>query len=215
MQLKYWNFSDLQADSLAFPADDELHIWTLETEKLGKMHKSPDSRAVLTHILSHMLNVPEPSISLGFGAHGKPFLVSPEHEPPLHFNISHSGKYIVLAFSTSPIGIDIEYLDRDTKIDQMAHRFFHLTEQKLISTSEDCNKKKQFFRIWTIKEAFLKAIGTGITIPTNSFYATEINKNSFHINAVDKKDQEEYSSWTLQAVHAPDNYICTICYQDS
>lgn len=230
MQLRYWNFADLQADSLPFPEENELHIWTLHRTDIDNMHKELNSRAILKHILSHYLNVPETAILLDAGTYGKPFLSAPVHEPPIYFNLSHSGDYIVLIFSTVQVGIDIEYMNRNVKIEKMAQRFFHPVEYEALSHLGSRNKKKHFFLLWTIKEAFLKGLGTGLRLPTDSFYATPGSDELYYITVTkqiedtpvpctgihsSKKIQEEYSSWILQTVSAPENYICTIAYRIS
>lgn len=230
MRIRYWDFADLQADSLPFPASDELHIWTLQTAHMDNLHKSHRSHAILTPILSHYLKVPETAILLGAGAHGKPFLAAPLHEPPIYFNLSHSGDYMVLIFSTVEVGIDIEYVDRDTKIDKMARRFFHPVEYETLLSLDVRNKKKHFFVLWTIKEAFLKGLGTGLSLSTSSFYAAPAGNDSFYIISAaedeapvsadfdmpgNQKIQEEYSSWTLQTIPAPEDYVCTIAYRIS
>lgn len=230
MRIRYWDFADLQADSPTFPASDELHIWTFKTSYMDNLHKSHKSRAILTHILSRYLKVPETAVLLDVNAHGKPFLAVPLHEPPIYFNLSHSGDYMVLIFSIVEVGIDIEYTNRNTKIEKMARRFFHPAEYETLLNLDGSNKKKHFFTLWTIKEAFLKGLGCGLSLSTSSFYATPAGKDSFYIIAADedkaqvstdsaindnKKIQEEYSSWTLQTIPAPENYICTIAYRIS
>lgn len=76
----------------------------------------------------------------------------------VEFNVSHSGKYVVLSKGEKPVGVDIEILQRGKN--KIAHRFFTLDECVQIDRSYD--KDRTFTRIWTLKEAFLKCIGTGI-----------------------------------------------------
>lgn len=75
------------------------------------------------------------------------------------FNISHSGKYVVLTKGgTEPVGVDIELMQRGNK--HIAPRFFTLDECVQIDRSYDPDKT--FTQIWTLKEAFLKCIGSGV-----------------------------------------------------
>lgn len=76
----------------------------------------------------------------------------------IEFNISHSGKYVVLTTGTEPVGVDIELMQRGNK--HIAPRFFTLDECVQIDQSYDPDKT--FTEIWTLKEAFLKCIGSGI-----------------------------------------------------
>ena len=84
--------------------------------------------------------------------HGKPMMDG------LFFNISHSGDYIAVAIGDSPVGIDVETkTDPDLKITE---RFYSEEEQRVVRTAED--PEKEFRRLWTRKEAYVKCTGTGI-----------------------------------------------------
>ncbi|MGN0459628.1 MAG: 4'-phosphopantetheinyl transferase family protein [Ruminococcus sp.] len=87
-----------------------------------------------------------------YGIGGKPQALE------THFNVSHSGKYVVLSISDEPVGVDIELMQRGRK--KIASRFFTLEENIQIDQSYDPDRT--FTRLWTLKEAFLKCIGTGI-----------------------------------------------------
>ena len=89
---------------------------------------------------------------------GKPYL--PAH-PEVHFNLSHSGHWAVCAISRDPVGVDVE-LPRCTA--KIAHRFFQPEELDGLELVPD-----QLNRLWAAKEAFVKALGGGLTIPLNSF----------------------------------------------
>lgn len=83
----------------------------------------------------------------------------------LYVNLSHSGEYAVCAVHNKDVGIDIQHI-RECDIN-LAKRFFSAEEYEYINRFE--NKNNAFFEIWTKKESFVKAIGTGLTIPLNSF----------------------------------------------
>lgn len=86
---------------------------------------------------------------------------------PLKFNISHSGEYLVCAFSKKEIGVDIQRIkDIDLKI---AKRFFAKNEYSYINSMPENEKVDAFFRLWVLKESFIKAVGKGMFIPLNSF----------------------------------------------
>lgn len=93
--------------------------------------------------------------NFAYTGYGKPYL---SDYPNVHFNISHSGKYVACAVSDKPIGIDIQKIcecDFD-----VAKRVCNEKELKQIENSED--KASEFTKLWTQKEAVLKMIGTGI-----------------------------------------------------
>lgn len=84
---------------------------------------------------------------------GKPFV-----ENGYKFNITHSGNYVIVAFSQQEVGVDLEEI---ASVDANALAdYFHSDEQQFIQHST--NKKLAFFQVWTRKEAYLKAIGIGV-----------------------------------------------------
>lgn len=101
--------------------------------------------------------IPASSQSFDQTSLGKPFL---RENPHLHFSLSHSGPWAVCAVGDAPLGVDVE-LPRCTM--EIAQRFFHPSE---LPETED---KDFLLRLWTAKEAFVKAMGGGLTIPLDCF----------------------------------------------
>ncbi len=101
----------------------------------------------------------------GHGAFGKPFFINAQD---IHFSISHSGNKVAVAFSDSEVGCDIEMIgDADLTLAQM---FFSRSEyETLLSMGEELERRKAFFRCWTLKESYMKAIGKGLNIAPESF----------------------------------------------
>ena len=90
--------------------------------------------------------------------YGKPYFINAEK---LHFSISHSGDYAMVVMSDKEIGCDIQQI-KDVNL-RIADRFFTADECEYVKSTED------FFRIWALKESFIKAVGKGLAIPLNSF----------------------------------------------
>ncbi|MGG3526856.1 phosphopantetheine-protein transferase [Bacillus pseudomycoides] len=108
--------------------------------------------------------IPNEDISFKYNQYGKPFI---NHYNDIHFNISHSGKWIVCAFDYQPIGIDVEKI---TPIDlTIAERFFHKKEVDKLMKLDKARRLRYFYNIWTAKESYVKAIGRGLSIPLDSF----------------------------------------------
>ena len=101
----------------------------------------------------------------GYGACGKPFFANAQD---IHFSISHSGSKVAVAFSDSEVGCDIEIIgDIDLNVAQM---FFSRSEyEALLSIREELERRNAFFRCWTLKESYMKAIGKGLNIDSESF----------------------------------------------
>ena len=129
-------------------------------EKVQKFRKSEDkARSVgASWLLQHALEqagVQEPVFAET--ALGKPYL---ENYPHIHFSLSHSGSWAVCAVGDAPLGVDVEQ-PRCTM--EIAKRFFRPDE---LPETED---KDFLLRLWTAKEAFVKALGRGLTVPLDSF----------------------------------------------
>lgn len=91
--------------------------------------------------------------------HGKPYIVG----TPIHYNISHSGQYVVLVTAYSEVGVDIQE-KRSACKESVAKRFFSDKEWKDISKCEsEEDKKDSFYYIWCRKEAYGKYLGTGLS----------------------------------------------------
>ncbi len=96
---------------------------------------------------------------------GKPYL---KDHPEIFFSLSHSGTRAAAVFSDRPCGIDIEKIEGDES--ELAKRFFHEEEYRYLRSLEDVQKRTaDFYRIWTAKESYLKMLGTGLSVPLDSF----------------------------------------------
>lgn len=89
---------------------------------------------------------------------GKPFF---ENIAGLHFNISHSGSEVAIAFSTNPVGFDMEVLDRKRDCLAIAGRFFTAEESREVELAGD-SANELFVKLWTAKESMLKLSGEGL-----------------------------------------------------
>lgn len=97
-----------------------------------------------------------------FNRYGKPFLTD---YPDLHFSLSHSGEYAAAALGYGELGCDIQQIGiLNTRL---LRRFFSESEAEYVLSCN--NPDHEFFRLWAIKESFLKAIGTGLYTPLTSF----------------------------------------------
>ncbi len=97
------------------------------------------------------------------GLWDKPKLTSPQG---VFFNLSHSGEWTVIAISDNEVGVDIQQVKPLNM--RLATRFFSENEQKILAEAGD-DAGQLFYRLWTVKEAYLKAVGTGLSRPLNSF----------------------------------------------
>ena len=92
------------------------------------------------------------------------------------FNLSHSGMYVAAAFGTEDIGVDVELMR--TGKQKIAQRFFAEDERKYL---EKCWTDEAFTGIWTRKEAYIKAVGTGIAMSLDSFSTMEEQVGEYYL----------------------------------
>jgi 4'-phosphopantetheinyl transferase len=117
-------------------------------------------RALLRTALGEQLGRDPRSLRLQRNADGKPALFDADG---WHFNLSHSRDWVALALSRDgEIGIDVESSERRNDIDGIARRFFRPEESAWLQTLPEAHRRCEFFRIWTLKEATVKALGRGI-----------------------------------------------------
>ena len=138
-------------------------------ERIDRMHFEKDKYLSLGAgvLLRKALNdlgfdaVPD----LAYGAHGKPYFPD---LPELHFNLSHSGTKVLCAVSDRSIGCDAEKIGSYNE--KLVRRFFHPEECTLLLSAPDASAQTElFYRLWTLKESFLKATGLGLSLPLDSF----------------------------------------------
>ena len=127
-------------------------------------------RGLLRVLLGRYLQLNPQDIHLVTSEYGKPSLLATQNTLGLHFNLSHAGDYIVFAFTLDQaIGVDIETIRPDFASDEIAERFFSASEYHALSALDKADKPRAFFHTWTCKEAFIKAIGEGLSFPLDQF----------------------------------------------
>ncbi len=122
------------------------------------------ARANLRIILSKYLNLDPQDLNFTYSSKGKPSIATNQQNPDqsLEFNLSHSEDLAVCAVTwNSVVGIDLEYQKPINHIQSLSERFFTQAESQIIQASEYSDQAK-FLKIWTLKEAYLKATGEGL-----------------------------------------------------
>ena len=133
------------------------------------------------------------NVEIGFNEHGKPSFKNSGY----YFNTAHSGNYALCIISDVECGCDIEKIkEYKTKV---ADRFFTIGEKKYLELSND--KDTLFYRLWTLKESYLKCIGKGLSVPLNSFELTSKDNN------IIIKGKESYQFYEFQH----DGYCICFC----
>jgi 4'-phosphopantetheinyl transferase len=127
-------------------------------------HRFISGRGILREILGWLLRTPPRDISFCYGFRGKPSLRGQAKEWRLDFNVSHSGALAVYAVSrNSEVGIDVEHIRPVKRARHLVANFFSPDENGRWSTLPTDQKSEYFIKCWTRKEAYLKAMGIGIS----------------------------------------------------
>jgi 4'-phosphopantetheinyl transferase len=128
------------------------------------------SRGILRLLLSKYLETAPEKLVFKQGEYGKPYVQLNADQLSLQFNISHSKDLALFAFTLrNQIGIDIEYIREDFSYEEIAPRFFSKQESVILSALPKEQRREAFFTCWTRKEAFIKAIGEGLSFPLDRF----------------------------------------------
>lgn len=100
------------------------------------------------------------------GERGRPELLWPEAEPRIRFNLSHTRGLVACAVTTQvDVGVDVEKLDRRVDIDRLAPSAFSDAEREALGRLQGDDRRQRFFELWTLKEAYIKAVGMGLALP--------------------------------------------------
>jgi 4'-phosphopantetheinyl transferase len=122
------------------------------------------SHAVLRSLVSHVTGIPVYELKFRIEPDGKPVL-EPGVGQPVHFSLSRSEELVLIGFAPGPLGVDIEWLEKAMDVEALADYVLSRREQDSFKRLDLRNRRKAFLQCWTIKEAYLKAIGKGLFVP--------------------------------------------------
>ena len=168
-QVIVWSWS-LQAGPLV--GDDAQALLSEDERARQRSFVSPElrrrflaARAGLRTLLGRHLDRDPRSLSFATNEFGKPRLAGDQ----VRFNLSHCEERAVLAISNAEVGIDLER-ERPIEHVDLARRYFHPHEVAAITAScDEAEQRRAFFLVWTLKEAVVKALGTGLSTPLDLF----------------------------------------------
>lgn len=169
-------------------------------------------RAVLRWIVGATLSISPNEVRFQIGPHGKPSL-SGDHGAQLEFNVSHTGDVALIAVAAGrTLGVDVEALDRRVNRDELAARFFSPQECQAYFALDESQRVAAFYRIWTCKEAYLKAIGAGLSFPLGKFSVSAAPDEPPGLLAVEGAP-EETSRWSFVAIDVGDELAAALAVE--
>ena len=166
-------------------------------------------RGALRQILSCYLQTQPETIQFAYTRHGKPYLTESNPEHHLCFNLSHSEQTALFGVSRDQaIGVDLEYI-RPVESLSLADRFFSAREAQRLRSLPVMQQQPAFFQLWTAKEAYLKAIGIGLSQLTQ----IEIDFTAQSPQLVDLQTQSPLTDWTIQPIAMSSNCVAHLAIQ--
>ncbi len=195
------------------PAETIAHYWQSlapeERERADRFHFDRHrrryiiGRGILRERIGLYLKMPPASIELAQTAHGKPYLIGNQ----IYFNVSHSENLGLFAFCReTAVGVDVEKVRPMADLPQIAQRFFAPKESAVLFALPPEQQTAAFFRCWTRKEAFVKAVGEGLSYPLDAFEVTltpDAQARFIHIHG----DSMLAARWHLHHLQPASGYL--------
>ncbi len=164
---------------------------------------------MLRKLLSKYAAVAPQSLVFGRNAYGKPHLAEPA-DSPIQFNMSHTDGMILYAVTRDrPIGVDVEDTQRRGGGIELARRFFAQAEVAALEALPPQAQHDAFFRFWTLKEAYIKALGSGLSIPLQSF-AFSLSEGRPPTVALTKPDDGSPNAWQFAELRLGDRHRAAV-----
>ncbi|OCQ99688.1 4'-phosphopantetheinyl transferase [Oscillatoriales cyanobacterium USR001] len=168
------------------------------------------ARGILRAILSRYLEIKPHQLRFNYSTRGKPEIAENCGVKNLEFNLSHSEEIAIYGITcASKIGIDIEKIRSIDDAEQIAKRFFAARECSWLSEISPSEKPAAFFRLWTCKEAYLKAIGEGLAFGLDRFEISFSSSESPTIISIQGSDRIEIP-WFLQQLTPVSGYVGSV-----
>ncbi len=205
----------------------EVHVWIAELELRGSVDSflatlAPDehtragrfrfplhrnrfiaTRAVRRKLLANYLNRSPGELQFVCNSNGKPALAGDNEW--LHFNVSHSAGLALYAISRErEVGIDVERLRPDMRVEDIAERYFSPQELAEFRDAPSTERVSAFFNCWTRKEAYVKALGTGLSVSLQEFSVPVTGYNPISLLDVQRRD------WLLRPLELGPEYAAAV-----
>ena len=227
-------FSELDPPGapLPKPSGRDVHLWAVdldtgraqvarlakllsndERQRAERFHFDRDrrrfivARGALRTLLGLQAQLSPSRVTFAYGPKGKPSLT---HAPDLHFSLSHSSEQAVIALTFGgPVGVDIEQLREIEDAEDLARRFFSPQEVESFLSIAAERRGRAFFNCWTRKEAFVKALGEGLSLALDSFDVSLSPGEPARLLAIDGEPQKA-QQWCLTRLDLGTDFAGTL-----
>lgn len=200
---------------LAALSPDERSAWDALQ---GRAHAQEQRRHLAGRMLARLalsrhFAVPPTQWSFAPDGYGKPWVVQPWWaRPHLAFNLSHSSGVAVLAVTAGArVGVDVENIAARPAPLHVAARFFSPAEVRQLHACEPVEQPGQFYRCWTAKEAYVKALGRGLSIPLERFSVRPREDGSVDL----RNAPGDTARWHLRQLQPRPDWMVSVCVEDT
>ncbi len=188
-----------------------------EKNRIMRFHFVEDRKRALAGILLFgyaiykEFGIPKDEMKFEKNKYGKPHIVG---KSGVHFNISHSGDYVACAVGGTSVGIDVQE-HKSGGLD-IAERFFSQEEKDALCKAVDSNsnsddtKRKLFYDMWSLKEAYIKCIGMGLSKPLDEFGIVD-RAGEYRLY----ENGEESCEYHFMKYEFDENYSLCVCSKDA
>lgn len=212
--------------------DDEVHVWLAD---LGRAESrieglrsllSPDelkraegfyfyrdwkmytvARGLLRTILASYTGVHPSDLKFAYSPHGKPFLSGVPSDCAVRFNVSHTYRLALYAVTYGrKVGVDVEYRRPHVAIADIAERYFSPREVETFRSLPEHQRGEAFYNCWTRKEAFIKAVGEGLSFPLDAFDVSLTPGEPAALLGI-RHQGRQAAHWTLKGVRPAPGYV--------
>jgi 4'-phosphopantetheinyl transferase len=154
----------------------------------------------LRTILGGYLAIAPAAVEFTLGPRGKPYLQGPGP----FFNLSHSGKLALIGIAQCELGLDVEKVRHLESLTEIAQRHFSPSEFEALCALHGPARELGFYRCWTRKEAYIKAIGEGLSMPLDTFDVTLCEEPQF---LACRDGREDPADWSLLDVSPGPEFV--------
>ena len=161
------------------------------------------AEALLRHALQELHGLTCSELDFKQGAQGKPELRGPSH---IHFNLSHSGAWVMCAMDDHPLGIDVEEIQTRQELPWAS-----ILSPQETARLGDMGSEADFYRLWSLKESYLKALGTGFSLDPRQFWVDLEARPIQVFQTLESKKTPE--PWQLLELPMPPGTMAALCIQ--
>jgi 4'-phosphopantetheinyl transferase len=160
---------------------------------------------MLRSLLASYTRTEPEQLVFAVNAFGKPMLAGAPADVHASFNLSHSDELVVVAIAAGPeLGVDVEAIRPIPDLEAIARHHFAAAERGQLAAAPAGQREALFLRLWTRKEAYVKAVGRGLSMPLDSF----------DVSASDRPVRSACTEWWLHDLRMPPGYVGALAVQD-